>query len=114
MTENEYAARIYCKVFQLESPDDDIYVRGTLDAISTLTEQEQRALRYYYRDGLTYKQTGAQLSLSESSANRVVRKALLKLRRPGSLDRIRVSRILNRCGRLWDLLGASEAETADE
>ena len=82
MTDNAYATRIYCLVFRIESADGDMYAHGISDAINTLSEREQRALEYYYRDGLTYEQAGVKIGLSQSQARRVVVKALLKLRHP--------------------------------
>ena len=96
MTDNEYASRIYCRIFRLEHTDGDLYARGVLNAINTLSEREQRTLEHYYRDGLTYKQTAEKIGLSPSQARRVVVTALLKLRHPCRSDHMRISKILEK------------------
>ena len=89
MTDNEYVSRIYCLVFQLESADDAMYAPGIWDAVNTLTEREQHALEYYYRDGLTYEKTATELGLSSSRTHEIVGQALRKLRHPSRLSKMR-------------------------
>jgi len=96
MTDREYAARIYCQVFPNELADTDMYARGILEMIHTLPEREQQALEYYYRDGLTYKQTGAKLGLSLSQARKVVMKAVLLLRHPARSDNMSIRRMVKK------------------
>jgi len=93
MTDKEYAARIYFLVFPDEISDDDMYARGVLEMINTLPEREQRALEYYYRNDLTYKQTGEKLGLSLGQARKVVLRALVKLRYPARLDNMSIRRM---------------------
>jgi len=93
MTDKDYAAHICCRIFHVEHADD-MHAHGVLDAIHTLTEREQRALEYYYRDGLTYAQIGVDMGLSQSQARRIIVKALLKLRHPARSGNMRVSNML--------------------
>ena len=83
MTDNEYAAKIYCRAFSVASDNGDANTKGILDAISSLDNREQLALESYFRHGKTYKQTALILGgVSNETARRVVQKALLKLRHP--------------------------------
>jgi len=36
MDDNEYAVRIYCKVFKVNTDDGDAYIRGILNEIAML------------------------------------------------------------------------------
>ncbi|MDR0293748.1 MAG: hypothetical protein LBH95_06310 [Oscillospiraceae bacterium] len=77
MTYHEYAVRIYCKVFKVETDGGDAYVCGILDAIGELTEREQTALECYYHRGMTYKQTGLSLGgVCGQRASQICEKAL--------------------------------------
>jgi len=83
MTDNEYASRIYCSVFCTDTDSGDAYVRGILNAISTLSAREQAVLESYYKHNSNYKQTGEAVgNISGEAARRTVQKALLKLRHP--------------------------------
>ena len=95
MTDNEYASRIYCRVFRVDGDNGDVYTRGTLDAISTLDEQERSALECYFRNGLTYEQTGAFLGdVGKEAARSVINKAILKLRHPSRARLISVGKLV--------------------
>jgi len=97
MTDNDYAAIIYCRVFHVSSDDGDSYTRGILDAISTLSIREQTALDSYFRQGNTFEQTGIIIGdLKEASARRIINKALLKLRHPSRLQDMSVKAIIKR------------------
>jgi len=96
MTDKEYAALIYDLIFPDEIADDDMYARGVLEMIDTLTEREQYALECYYRYDLTYKQASAKLGLSHSQAHRVVTKAVLKLRHPTRADNMSIRRMVKK------------------
>ena len=96
MTNNEYASRIYCAALKKED-DGDIYVRGVLDMIGTLTEREQLALECRYRNGLTYKQVGKEIGgVGIERARQILVKALRKLRQPSRVRRMCVSAILEK------------------
>jgi len=83
MTDQEFALKIYSRIFSTESDYNDAYIQGILDMIGTLKIREQVALKSYYRTGNTYKQTGKILSgISGEAARKLVNKALLKLRHP--------------------------------
>ena len=86
MTDKEYAAKIYCRAFSVVSDTGDAYTQGILDVIDSLDNREQLALKSYFRDGNTYKQTSIVLGgVSSETARRIVQKALLKLRHPHRL-----------------------------
>jgi len=95
MTDNDYASIVYCRVFNAEKDDGDSYTRGILDAIGTLSPQEQKALESYYRDGNSYKLTGQIIGdISGDAARRIVQKALVKLRHPTRLKRMSVKSMI--------------------
>ncbi|MCL2409386.1 MAG: hypothetical protein FWC96_07210 [Oscillospiraceae bacterium] len=83
MTDNEYAVRIYCQVFNKPTDNRDAYVRGVLDAVSTLEPREQIALECYYRQGNSLEQVGQDIGgVGKYAADNVVKKAMRKLRHP--------------------------------
>jgi len=86
MTDNEYASKIYCRIFRTDTYGGDSYTQGILDAISTLSDREQAALEFYYRYGNNYKQTGKLIGdFSGETARQIVLKALLKLKHPSRI-----------------------------
>lgn len=90
MTDNEYAVKIYCRIFRLPKAEDDLCMTGMLDALKTLSSAEQIALECRYRHGYTYKQTGIVLGDHKSDvARRIVNKAILKLKHPSRIKFIR-------------------------
>ena len=111
MTDNDYASKIYCCVFNVDSDGGDSYTRGILDAVGTLTIREQAALESYYRYGNTYKHTGIILGkISGEAARRIVQKALLKLRHQSRIKNMSVASIIkNREKKIADV-----KEIADE
>ena len=95
MTDNDYASKIYCSVFNVDTDGGDSYTRGILDAVGTLSVREQAALESYYRHGRTYKQTGMMLGrISGEAARQVVQKALLKLRHQSRIKNMSVASII--------------------
>ena len=81
MIDSEYALRIYAAVFISDEDDHGVAdVAGIFDAISTLTEREQQALEFRFKDGYTYKQIAEQFGLSSTMGSRIIQKALLKLK----------------------------------
>lgn len=94
LSDFEYAALIYCKIFRLDKVDGDIYYDGVLGAIKTLTEREQVALEAYNRQDLTYKQVGQILGVTHVQASNIEQKALRKLCHPTRVWNMRVSRLL--------------------
>ena len=104
MTNSEYASRIYCAALKKED-DGDIYVRGVLDMIGTLTEREQLALECRYRNGLTYRQTGREIGgVCGERVRQILVRALRKLRQPSREQRMRISGILEKNDMLQKLL----------
>jgi len=111
MTDNDFAALIYCCVFNVPNDDGDAYTKGIMSAIDTLSSQERVALESYYRHGMTYKQTGKMLGgVSGESARQIVIKACLKLRHRSGMRNMSVSAIV----RYWSGLLKSATATIDE
>lgn len=82
MNDRDYAVCIYLKTFGLED-SRDVCIQGVLEAISTLPQQEQLALEYHFRSGMTYKKTGEKLGgISIGQARHLVNRALRMLRHP--------------------------------
>ena len=82
MNDRDYAVCIYLKTFGLED-SCDVCIQGVLEAISTLPQQEQLALEYHFRSGMTYKKTGEKLGgISIGQARHLVNRALRMLRHP--------------------------------
>lgn len=108
MTDNDYAACIYCKIFGIEKADGDIYIRGVFDAIKSLEEREQKVLEYYCRNDVTYKQVGESIGVSGDLARKIVLKALRKLRHPSRSRNMRVPKTINE---YKERLESSENET---
>jgi len=77
MTDQEYAARIYCLVFNADD-DGDAYMRGILRTIGALGDREQVLLESHYRLGMTYKQIGEEFCLSNQRTQAQNRNYLLK------------------------------------
>ena len=95
MQEIEYLFRVYCAVWKLDNNDGDIYIRGTRNALQTLSEREQLALRLRYREGMTYKMIGQKVDgVTAERARYIIQAALRKLRHLPSGMYMRVSQIL--------------------
>jgi len=95
VTDQEYAARIYCLVFDVDDDEGDAYTQGILYAIKTLSHYEQTVLKSRFRDGMTWKQAGEMLCDGHSSRARYhTQKALLKLRHPSRLKHMSMARIV--------------------
>ena len=83
MTDDEYAVKIYCRIFNVKNDRGDAWAQGILDTISNLGADEQAALKSRFRYGHTYEQTGALLGgIKGEAARRIVNKAILKLKHP--------------------------------
>jgi len=95
MTDNDYAARIYCQVFKMATDNGDAYTRGILDALSSLNDREQSALECYYRYGRNYRRTAQSLGgMTGETARRTVKRAISKLRRPSLSCKMSVAGIV--------------------
>jgi hypothetical protein len=68
MTDAQYAVRIYCRIFNVDTDDGEAYIRGILDAISTLNQRDQLALECNYRYGMKQAETAQHIGVN--SANR--------------------------------------------
>lgn len=79
MTNREYAALVY---EQLKQGDRVMKVTGVLDEINKLDERFRKALKFYYRDGMTYKQVGAKLGITATAARERTMKAIRLLKHP--------------------------------
>lgn len=82
MTNFEYAARIYCRIFKLDEVDGEIYFNGVLNAIELLSEREQLALDAYYRQELPYSKVGEIIGVGGQMASNITQKAIRILRHP--------------------------------
>jgi len=97
MTDIEYASKIYCRAFSVNSDSGDADTSGILEVLSTLDTREQLALESYIRHGKTYKQTALLLDgVSNETARRIVQKALLKLRHPYNLRNMSLRAVAER------------------
>jgi len=115
MTENDYAAHIYCQVFSVTTDNGDAYARGILDAISTLDDWEQAALEWRFRYGKTFKRTGEIIGgVTGEAASRIVRKALVKLRHPSVSYNMSVSEIIKHRETLLEGLKIKIGELYDQ
>ena len=88
MTDREYAAHIYCRVFNVKDDGGDAYIKGILKAIDTLAQREQMVLDKYYRQGQTLEQIGKDIGITGASVRNIVKKAIRKLRHPSVLRNI--------------------------
>ena len=94
ITDYEYAVKIYCVVFKVESDNFDCNPGGVFAALETLTEREQEALKYSYRMDFTLKETGEMLGLTTRERPRqIIIKALRKLRHPARKRNMSIAEI---------------------
>ena len=66
MIDYNYAEEIYHAVF-LNDNVEEMYIRGISEALETLIEKEEKALRYRLGDKMTYKKSALN---SASASNR--------------------------------------------
>ena len=100
MSDNDFAAIVYCLIFVKKEADGDMYVRGILEAVKKLEERKRLALEYHYRDGMTYKQAGEKIGVSTSYARTLANEAILKLKRPSQTRDMSVIRLIIERNRL--------------
>jgi len=93
MTDQEYAARIYRRVFHVGDDGGDAYTRGIMQALDTLCPREQIVLSSYYRHGKTQEQIGKEIGLARASVGHIVQKAILKLRHPSRSRNMSMAKI---------------------
>jgi hypothetical protein len=93
MTDHEYAAVLYCRVFRVEDDGGETYVQGVKDALGTLKERERLALEGRLRYGKTYKLIEKELGMSAQAARRVVNTAICKLRHPFRIRMMSMARV---------------------
>ena len=110
MSDNDYAAKIYCLLSFAEETDGDMYVRNIWDAIDTLEERERYTLECRHRYGMTQKQIGEKIGVSSSNVARILSKAIRKLRCQAARRDISVSKIINK----KDEMLANKEETIEE
>jgi len=110
MTESDFAERIYCLVYDVPEADGDMYVRGVMDAMTSLTDREQAVLNDHYRCGMTCEQIGREMRISGWQVSETKRKAIRKLRHLSRLRKMSVSRIVGEYIKLID----SKDETINE
>jgi len=90
MTDNEFASKIYCKVYEKINDDGDAYVRGIFDALCSLEEREQLVLEYYYRHENTYEFIADRLYIDKNTCRRIVAEAMKKLRHQSRMRKMSV------------------------
>jgi len=99
MSDHDYAACIYRQVFHVGTDNGDAYTREVLNAIGTLTDNEQAALESYYRHDKNFEQTGQDVGgISGSAARNLVNKALRKLRHESRAHKMSVSNVIHDMG----------------
>ena len=94
MTDYNFSEAVFYAVFP-DGNAEEMHIRGIFEAVETLFEKEQIALKYRLGDKMTYKKIGQQLGLSEQQARTIVKRALRKLRHPSRCRRMRVPDIEN-------------------
>ena len=97
MTDRDYAAAIYCRIFNVPDDNGDAYARGILDLIETLDLREQDALGFRFRCGYSYNKIGDCIGgINAQKARYIVNKALRKLRHFSGEHAVSVAAIVNR------------------
>lgn len=66
----------------LEDDLPSVYLQGVRFAISTLTEREEAVIKYRLKDGLTLRDTGKAMDITQERVRQIEAKALRKLRHP--------------------------------
>ncbi|MCL2547119.1 MAG: hypothetical protein FWE06_08020 [Oscillospiraceae bacterium] len=95
MTDREYTALIYCRVFHVENDNGDAYTDGIMKMLDTLHQREQTVLHHYYRYGKTLEQVGNEIGLARASVGAIRKKAIIKLRHPSRLRNMSMTNIKN-------------------
>ncbi|MCL1806344.1 MAG: hypothetical protein FWG31_01420 [Oscillospiraceae bacterium] len=95
MTDKEYAAVLYCKVFHVEDDGGNAYIQGIKNALGTMTERERIMLKARFRYGKTYAQIGKKFGVSKSTARSVILKAMCKLRHPYRSKLMSAAKLVN-------------------
>jgi len=93
MTDDEYAVRLYCRIFHVNEANGDANTSHILDMINTLTDKEQRVLECRLRHGKTLKQTGEYIGgLSAERTKEIETRAILKLRHQSRVNGMSISK----------------------
>jgi predicted DNA-binding protein YlxM (UPF0122 family) len=92
MTNNEYAAIIYRQVYNRDG-DSDVYTRGMMEALKSITHKEQVVLENRFRHRMTLKEAGKEFGISEYAVRYTVKKALARLRHPFRLRMMSMTRV---------------------
>ena len=108
MTDQEYASRIYCMVFQVEEDHGDVYVPGVFEALHTLAQRKQFALECYYRNGMTLNQTGEKLGVSGARARYIIHLTLRRLRSIPTMNLMSIEKRIQCCEEFKKLLQEKE------
>lgn len=106
MSDVEYAIQIYCAVFGQDGDVGDIYFRGVFDALASLSDRYQLALRCRFRENKSYAQVGKNLNVSGACARQIVLNVLHKLRK--KKQKMSVSSIMEKCDILQKRLEEQE------
>jgi len=81
-SDDDYAAYLYCTIFDVPEDRDDYNPRRILDALNTISEREQKVIELRYRYGKTLSQTGDEFGLTSERIRQIEIKAINKLRHP--------------------------------
>ena len=89
----EYAARIYCLVFEVDDDDGDTCTDGVMVAISKLDERDRVVLECRYRQGMTCKKAGMQIGgVTGARASYIARRAINRLKdNRGAVSKMSIS-----------------------
>jgi len=92
----EYALKIYCTVFRVETDNFDCNPCGVFAALETLTERETLALFYRYNNGYTLREVGETLNISFQRCRQLIHKAINKLRHPVRSYKMSISKCIEK------------------
>ena len=94
MSDEDYAANLYCHIFGVEEDGDDANTRRILDALNTLTERERISLECRFRECRTLEQTREALGgVGNERVRQIQAKAIRKLRHPARVRDMSVAQI---------------------
>lgn len=109
MTDNDYAAALYCQVFDEHTDMDNCNTIQMLNALNTLSERERKVLEFRIRNGLTLEKTAAEFCVTRERIRQIEAKAIRKLRHPSRAANIRVNEIVEQRNSLRAELDSANA-----
>lgn len=94
-----YPFNLALDIFGSEEIINEIYINGLLEALTTLTDREQRILKCRYEDKLTLEQVAKSENVTRERIRQIQTKALTKLRHPyrkGKIIAVSMDKILEK------------------